>query len=515
MEASISFPLCIISVPFKNGKALIDAPFIRRNTLPQHFRCLEAVVEDNNEDTMHIPLEGYPNQDGEFSFILDASLSCKYIVNVEDEGGSTSNREVIDIDDFVPTSSVYKCVNLESPISIGARDGTNGNNQLLPTPSMEATNSVVEYLQKMEKVNALSKALQRVHSIMRVEEIPLQYDGNVAFEFPPTYSRFPRMHLMEHKYDAHLWSKAQTSNIMFPGVCRRSQCLGSLVCPNETCPRLVNHNQRNDSFFNGSLVNPLKAGDICIIGGKIECHFCKKPALCVEKCDCFIYYVMPNDTSMTQLMLHTGTHLHGVRSGTSKALRDRVKGMVDEVVRFDRNANPRKVQMCVSKMMLEATVMETGGASTNLDESQFLAILEDMGPLVEDNWLVLTFIIISLNKCRLFLSYLISMHRFRRAVRQVREGPRQEPFGADAFFKLKRECTVPFFHGSRFPGQGREEDKCFVFKMSTLGPASGVDLVNRMRCTGNGDLKNAWVQFDHTRRIRDWVTMACHVYDPR
>ena len=80
-------------------------------------------------------------------------------------------------------------------------------------------------------------------------------------------------------------------------------------------------------------------------------------------------------------MLHTGTHLHGVRSGTSKALRDRVKGirvkgMVDKVVRFDRNANPRKVQMCVSKMMLEATVMETSGTSTNLDESQFLAILE-------------------------------------------------------------------------------------------------------------------------------------------
>ena len=45
--------------------------------------------------------------------------------------------------------------------------------------------------------------------------------------------------------------------------------------------------------------------------------------------------------------------------------------------------------------------------------------------------------------------------------------------------------------------------------------ASGLDLVNRMRRGGFGDLKNSWVQFDHTRRVVDWVTMACHVYDPR
>ena len=52
--------------------------------------------------------------------------------------------------------------------------------------------------------------------------------------------------------------------------------------------------------------------------------------------------------------------------------------------------------------------------------------------------------------------------------------------------------------------------------MSTIGPASaGIDLVNRMRRGGFGDLKHSWVQFDQTHRVADWVTMACHVYDPR
>ncbi len=97
----------------------------------------------------------------------------------------------------------------------------------------------------------------------------------------------------------------------------------------------------------------------------------------------------------------------------------------------------------------------------------------------------------------------------------MRIGPSKDAFGIDALLRLKRECTYDFFQGSRFPGQGKEGDKCFVFKMSTVGPSSGVDLVNRMRRTSMGDLRFAWVQFDHTRRVTDWVTMACHVYDPR
>ena len=46
--------------------------------------------------------------------------------------------------------------------------------------------------------------------------------------------------------------------------------------------------------------------------------------------------------------------------------------------------------------------------------------------------------------------------------------------------------------------------------MSTMGPGSGVDLVNRMRPGGN--LQDMWVHFDHVHRVTGWSTMAAHVY---
>jgi hypothetical protein len=46
-----------------------------------------------------------------------------------------------------------------------------------------------------------------------------------------------------------------------------------------------------------------------------------------------------------------------------------------------------------------------------------------------------------------------------------------------------------------FPDQGSHSDKVFLFKISELGPGSGVDLVKRMQL--GGDLQDAWIMFDH------------------
>ena len=48
--------------------------------------------------------------------------------------------------------------------------------------------------------------------------------------------------------------------------------------------------------------------------------------------------------------------------------------------------------------------------------------------------------------------------------------------------------------------------------MSEVGPGSGVNMVKRMQ--SGGDLKNAWIMFEHVKRVRDKTTMACHVNDP-
>jgi hypothetical protein len=62
-----------------------------------------------------------------------------------------------------------------------------------------------------------------------------------------------------------------------------------------------------------------------------------------------------------------------------------------------------------------------------------------------------------------------------------------------------------------FLGQGFDSDKVFVFKMSEVGPGSGVDLVKKMQPCG--DLQGAWMMFDHVKRVKKWTTMAYHVYD--
>jgi hypothetical protein len=64
---------------------------------------------------------------------------------------------------------------------------------------------------------------------------------------------------------------------------------------------------------------------------------------------------------------------------------------------------------------------------------------------------------------------------------------------------------------NRFPGQGKQTDKVFVFKMSEVGHGSGVDLVKRMQ--PGGDLQDARVMFDHVKRVKRYTTFACHVYD--
>ena len=47
--------------------------------------------------------------------------------------------------------------------------------------------------------------------------------------------------------------------------------------------------------------------------------------------------------------------------------------------------------------------------------------------------------------------------------------------------------------------------------MSKIGSGSGVDLVRRMQ--PGRDLEHAWIIFDQVKRVTNWTTMACNVYD--
>jgi hypothetical protein len=81
----------------------------------------------------------------------------------------------------------------------------------------------------------------------------------------------------------------------------------------------------------------------------------------------------------------------------------------------------------------------------------------------------------------------------------------------DSIMTLKDHSAFKFVHGSRFPGQSK--DKVFVFKMYVDIPGNGVKLVKMMQV--GGDMENSRIMFDHVKRLKDWMTMICHVYDSR
>ena len=82
----------------------------------------------------------------------------------------------------------------------------------------------------------------------------------------------------------------------------------------------------------------------------------------------------------------------------------------------------------------------------------------------------------------------------------------------DNILKLKKASTYDYIPDIKFLGQGGANDIVYLFKMSTVGADSGVDLVQRMQA-GN-DLELDWIIFDHVKRIVGWTSLGAHVYDP-
>ena len=81
----------------------------------------------------------------------------------------------------------------------------------------------------------LHKLLENCTQVEKVLEVPPEYNGNVAFELPPSLNGATPMDGMEQKYDGHCWTKPLSTTMTFPGIVRRSKCVGELECPNMHC----------------------------------------------------------------------------------------------------------------------------------------------------------------------------------------------------------------------------------------------------------------------------------------
>lgn len=395
MAAIIYFPVSVVNVPLRNGRALVDSTFLHHHTRPKKFCSLDALVEGEGSVLERMAMEGVPNVSGDIGYILDATISCLYAVNAKDEDGETKTTKGKEpMEPCTPSASTSRFFESGTPTQLDTEvillEGAITSQPRDPINISQVNKSTIRNIQSLEKPNTLSKELNQVKSIMQVLEMPKEYDGDIVLEFPPTHGIINAqndMYLMEHKYDAHYWSKARTTTINYPARCRRSLCIGALTCLNEVCPQWVNHKQRNEIHFDGTLKNPPAQGDICNKEGKLRCHYCRQPPVCTATCNCYAIYVMPNDQTMTRILIHRGKHLHGVRKGMSKTLVDRATEMVRQVVTLKPNAGPKEVQVDVTKMIIEGTILHKGGAKNYIDETDFLAVLDEAAPIAQENWL--------------------------------------------------------------------------------------------------------------------------------
>ena len=114
-----------------------------------------------------------------------------------------------------------------------------------------------------------------------------------------------------------------------------------------------------------------------------------------------VYYVMPKDPSVTRLMLHLGVHDHPVQPGTSKAMIERVRRAVSDMLKGRGSVGPRKLQMDIVKDMLFSYMSKNENTSFDLGDHELCSFLEELGPLVEDKRLFL-------NRTCFFIKFVVS-----------------------------------------------------------------------------------------------------------
>ena len=186
---------------------------------------------------------------------------------------------------------------------------------------------------------------------------------------------------------------------------------------------------------------------------------------------------------MTRAVVHIGTYNHPVADGECKEAMDFIRGQILTEVARTPNAKTSAIGLAVGKELLLKSLFNEGDDGRKLTECEIA--------LIFDKWAKL------------------GSHTVLNMIAKARHFCGQGGY-IDNILKLKKSSTYDYIHDRVFSGQGN--DLVYLFKMSTSGHGSGVSLVWRMQ--PSGDLENAWVMFDHIKRMKDWTTMGIHVYDP-
>jgi hypothetical protein len=326
-----------------------------------------------------------------------------------------------------------------------------------------------------------------------VDYLPPVFNGDVVFEFPSirslsASSQAGLMVGMDKRHDGHVWTRTSTSHIksdMDLTFCSAS-CVGHLHCDNQDCEYLsrVHHtSQVNKMEWDGFTTTPFQVGCLPPSQSSIICKICKTPPACVATYKARIYYVSGGD-HMTRACVHLEVHKHPVKNGEYQDFKDRSRTLLAEQVERTPHATNSSIMMEATKELLGELLLSPEGAPAKT------FTFEELVPVFD--------------KYRYMSSP--SIKNDVTSFRYIRR------CGVMDGITMLRGCNNwPYVQENLFPGQGFDSDKVFVFKMSEVDPGSGVDLVKRMQ--PGGDLEDAWMMFDHVKRVKKWTTMACHVYD--
>ena len=325
--------------------------------------------------------------------------------------------------------------------------------------------------------------------VEEVKYIPTAYDDDVTFLLPPlpvgvpvTYGK--SMDGMDKIYDRKLWCTTKTSNIKNDHylIFRRSVCAGHLECQNDSCEYLLrNGGVCNSTQWTGITPTQFSVGGPPPERSTFMCKVCLNPPSCLALCHAKLYHVTSTNPDLQRAFIHLGHHGHPVAEGVCQDFVDLTyEYLASEVSKTPRATNSA-IQMAASKNFLAEFLFKT---PTPREKVQSLeSVMDRFAPLASSN-------------CRNIVS---ASRRLVRSSRAPMEG----------IIDLKKNPHFKFVHENRFSGQC--DDKVFIFKMSVDLEGSGVDLVKRMQA--GGDLQDAWIMFDNVKRVKEWTTLACHVYD--
>ena len=339
---------------------------------------------------------------------------------------------------------------------------------------------IVDSLKRIRAIKGVRNVFKTLDfdslDIQRVKFLPPTFNGDVLFELPTVdkSGSFHMMHGMDKRHDGHAWTKTVTSNIKSDvslTFCT-STCIGHLRCENQDC-EYTTHIHRTSSInereWDGFTVTIFPVGQPAPPGSILVCKICKVPPICVAACVARVYYVF-GAAHMTRAYLHLGVHDHPVKVGEDQEIKERTRQLIEEQVERTPKATNSAIVMEASKELVSDLLINPKGVVVRkFDLEELVSVLE---------------------KCKYMSSP--SIKNDVTAFKFIRR------FGVMDSIATLRGCSHwVYVQENKFLGQGSDSDKVFVFKMSEVGPGSGVHLVKRMQF--GGDLEDAWIMFDHVK----------------